>query len=37
MKLCKFICEKDDIVLKKVFSHLKDVIGELDIIYKETL
>mgnify|MGYP007003847746 FL=1 len=37
MKLCKFICEKDDIVLKKVFSHLKDVIGELDIVYKETL
>lgn len=37
IKLCKFICEKGDIVLKKVFSHLKDVIGELDIIYKETL
>lgn len=37
IKLCKFICEKDDTFLKKIFSNLKDVIDKLDIIYKETL
>ena len=37
IKLCKFICEKDDTFLKKIFSNLKGVIDKLDIIYKETL
>ena len=37
IKLCEFICEKDDTFLKKIFSNLKDVIDKLDIIYKETL